>query len=57
MIRQPDEKTEAAIDDFRFLVLSLKQIREPSRDLFESVPMTTLRFPPVHYAMWFMSLS
>ena len=34
MIRQPDEKTEAAIDDFRFLVLSLKQIREPSRDLF-----------------------
>ena len=30
---EPDEKTEAAIDDFRFLVLSLKQIREPSRDL------------------------
>ena len=28
MDAEPDEKTEAAIDDFRFLVYSLKKIKD-----------------------------
>ena len=41
---EKDTKKRKPRDDFRFLVLSLKQIREPSRDLQKNIEKTK-RFP------------